>query len=193
MRAISDRADEQAQQALAPLLAALDGGAASADLAATMKLANASATLVGVCAAAGSTGYVAGPTPSASPSVKTATVNGLLRVEGDWEANVDADYTTIDGPCLVSPGYDDITEGRTVTIRDGEGSVVALGELMNPRLAIGRGRDEMDDTFCEFSFSVEEVPQGRKFYSVEVGNRGGVDFGEAELFDGPTLVLGDLP
>lgn len=198
VRAISDAGDPTTKEAFAPLLAAFEKGAASGE-ASLGDLTTAMMGLLLKCAAAGSTfGSSASPTasptatPSPSASAETATVNGSLRVELDVEANADAGNTTPDGPCIVSPDYDEVSEGLVVTIRDDD-EVVGRGQLLNSRLQVTDDGETLDDAWCEFAFSVENVPMGRGSYSISAGHRGSVDYTEADLFDDPVLTLGDIP
>ncbi|MEV7422857.1 hypothetical protein [Streptomyces sp. NPDC091212] len=70
-------------------------------------------------------------------------------------------------------GYDgggtgDIVPGAPVTVYDSAGAVVATG-------ALGRGQlpEGGDGTApCTFAVTVDTVPNGSKFYQVEVGGRG---------------------
>lgn len=133
---------------------------------------------------------VASPTPTKEA---VWTVNGDISVEGDYSANLARDNSTVDGPCQVEEGYDDIAEGRSVVIRDSKGETVAIGDLGAVVLAVVEGETDMRMTYCRAHFSVDEVPRGRGFYSVEVGSRGEVEFSEEALFDSPQLTLGDVP
>lgn len=83
----------------------------------------------------------------------------------------------------ISAGYDDITKGAGVTIKDPSGKAVAIGEL-------GAGKD-IGDSNCAFLFTVKDVPAGLGIYGVEVTHRGVVQYKEAALKkDGAVMGLG---
>lgn len=83
--------------------------------------------------------------------------------------------------CSGQDGYDDIDAGTTVVIKDAAGKTVALGSLKG-----GKGLEGE----CAFFFTVKDVPDGLKFYGVEVSHRGTVQYTLAEMKKGPTLSLG---
>ena len=67
--------------------------------------------------------------------------------------------------CTGYSGYDDITEGAGVTVYDSAGKVVATG-------ALGTGKPVSGA--CSFPVTVSGVPEGSKFYQVEISHRGKV-------------------
>lgn len=66
--------------------------------------------------------------------------------------------------CEGSGGYDDISEGTSVTVYGANGDVIATGQL-------GDSESSSYGT-CDFGVSVPDVPKGQKFYKVEVSHRG---------------------
>ncbi|GAB2752224.1 hypothetical protein GCM10027199_25970 [Amycolatopsis magusensis] len=66
--------------------------------------------------------------------------------------------------CLGSGGYSDIHTGASVTVYGASGSVVGNGHL-------GPGKSATSGS-CAYSLLVENVPEGEKFYQVEVSHRG---------------------
>lgn len=78
--------------------------------------------------------------------------------------------------CYGTGGYDDIREAMTVTVRDGAGEILAVGD------ADAGKAPEGEDYFvqCVFSFQVDEVPSS-DFYSVEVGRRGELNYSLEEM------------
>jgi hypothetical protein len=84
--------------------------------------------------------------------------------------------------CGSSTGYDDIVTGAPVTVYNAKNEVIALGELAGDPRTNGTDR-------CEWTFTVADVPEGERFYSVEVSHRGKVTFSADELQSGP-LSLG---
>lgn len=93
---------------------------------------------------------------SASPSAGTFTLTGSLTLTGTTDS-------TADGGCVGRGGYNDIAEGTGVTVYDAAGQVVATGSL-GPGLRAGGA--------CDFAVAVVNVPDGAKFYQVEVSHRG---------------------
>lgn len=88
-------------------------------------------------------------------------------------------------PCAGSGGYDDIQEGAQVTVRDGEGHVLATSDLLEGVAS--------SDYECDFPFAVPDVPEAR-FYAVEISHRGEItnsrrDLERNDWFVG--LTLGD--
>ncbi|MEV6738278.1 hypothetical protein AB0N14_15630 [Streptomyces sp. NPDC051104] len=82
-----------------------------------------------------------------------------------------------DGGCAGTRGYDDIRDGTSVTVYDAAGSVVATGALSNSSY------DE--DTYnCSFDVAVQDVPNGEKFYKVEVSHRGTLQLSAEEAENG---------
>jgi hypothetical protein len=79
------------------------------------------------------------------------------------------------GGCQGSSGYDDITEGTSVTVYDAAGTVVATGSL---------GESEQTLGVCELGVAVEDVPKGETFYQVEVSHRGKVKLSGEEAESG---------
>lgn len=73
--------------------------------------------------------------------------------------------------CTGYEGYDDITAGAGVTVYDSAGKVVASGSL-------GTGKPK--SAACVFPVRVPGVPEGSKFYRVEVSHRGQITVSAAE-------------
>lgn len=117
--------------------------------------------------------------PSAAPSGPTGfTIVGTLTVEASTSSD-----SSDGGDCYASDGgYSDVRMGAGVTIKDETGTVVALGNL-DPGHTIEPAK-------CTFGFSVVSVPEGKKFYSVEVAHRGEVRYTRADLSEPLTLTLG---
>jgi hypothetical protein len=70
-----------------------------------------------------------------------------------------------------------------VTVTDSAGKTVALGSLQDGKAA---GIDS-----CAFFFTVKDVPDGIKFYGVEITHRGIVQYSSAQMKAGPVLSLGN--
>ena len=83
--------------------------------------------------------------------------------------NVPAGETSED--CTGYEGYDDIRAGAGVTVYDSAGKVVATSSL-------GAGKPK--DAACVFPVKVPGVPEGSKFYQVEISHRGKITVSTAE-------------
>jgi hypothetical protein len=116
---------------------------------------------------------VASLVQSATKSTNTFAVNGSLELS-------DTSGDNGDGTCTGSGGYDDISPGAQVTIKDSAGKVVAVGSL---------GDGVSSGGACTFNFTVSDVPGGSKIYAVEVSHRGDINFTRSEAED-VSLTLG---
>lgn len=72
-------------------------------------------------------------------------------------------------------GYDDISEGASVTVYGAKGEVIATGSL---------GDSEYASYSCVFDIAVPDVPKGEKFYKVEVSHRGTIQLSAEEAENG---------
>lgn len=93
----------------------------------------------------------------------------------------DAGGTSTGTVCAGSGGYDDITEGVQVVVRNSKGEKIALGEL-------ARGLVSTEGQ-CTFRFNIEDVPASSGLYSIEVSHRGEITFKESDS-DRLELTLG---
>ncbi|MEU7026533.1 hypothetical protein AB0A60_07525 [Streptomyces sp. NPDC046275] len=101
---------------------------------------------------------------------KTFSTSGTLTL-------VDSSFSRLEEgeACTGLDGYSDIRQGAQVNVTGADGTLVATSELgSGTKTVLG----------CEFPFSVEGIPQGSKFYTVEVSHRGGLTQTEAELRSG---------
>lgn len=109
---------------------------------------------VGVAWAASGT-TEAKPVASASaPAASAFNLTGTMKLK---------QYSLDDGPCAGTGGYSDISDGTSVTVYDGGGQVVATGKLES---------GSRSGLACDFAVWVPDVPDGPKFYQVEVSHRG---------------------
>lgn len=95
--------------------------------------------------------------------------------------------------CVSESGFDDVGVGTQVTIANASGKIVATGRIKSSKWAGGRG--EPGSTMagygpCVFSFSVPDVPAGKKFYKLTISDRGTMTYSESELHREPELTLG---
>ncbi|MET7904790.1 hypothetical protein ABZS86_26350 [Streptomyces sp. NPDC005355] len=136
------------------------------------------ATAVGICWA--SLSLLGGDeTPAKnSGSRSSSATSGASRAPAPFEtdgtltlADVGAGLETGE-PCSGTGGYSDIDLGTQVNITDEDGTLVATGSL---------GLGEKAEAGCVFSFTVDDIAPGSKFYTVEVSHRGGLTQTEAAL------------
>jgi len=85
---------------------------------------------------------------------------------------IDSDLGGTDDTCYGTGGFGDIRANMPVTVRDGEGAILATGET-------GSGRTDSSVT-CVFEFEISEIPKV-DFYSIEVGRRGQLNYSFQEL------------
>jgi hypothetical protein len=105
---------------------------------------------------------------------ESITVAGSLKTLGGADELPDGGC---EGNAFV--GFDDLAEGAAVTVTDSSGSKVALGMLDAGRLAnLPRGYEPPLGLrkACQFPFIINDVPAGDPVYSLEISNRGSVDF-----------------
>lgn len=100
---------------------------------------------------------------------RSHTISGTMTV-------VDSSAYSSDGagePCSPGGGYDDISAGIQVVVRDESRTTLSTGNLSSGR----RVRDA-----CEFSFSVSDV-EDAAFYEVTMGSdsRGGLQYSRDEM------------
>lgn len=95
-------------------------------------------------------------------------------LEGGFALTEDA--IVIGDNCRGTGGYDDISEGTSVTVYGASGDVIATGQLGDSEKA-GPGA-------CIFEVAVPDVPKGEKFYKVEVSHRGTIQLTADEAESG---------
>lgn len=130
---------------------------------------------------------------TASPtSESTREITGTFTLKGfDAEEDLTLGYFAKPpngAPCQGDEGYDDISEGAQVVVRDESGTTIATGRLEPGAYSRAEGD-------CIFEFSVVGVPEA-DFYSVEVSNRGELTYPRDELEAAGwsvELTLGDEP
>jgi hypothetical protein len=116
-------------------------------------------------------------------AVVAITILALVFAFGGERHTVEGEFTLMDpegysetfegGGCSGDGGYDDISAGTQVNIRDGSGELLASSSLdVGEDMTIA----------CTFPFTVEDVPKA-DFYSVEVGDRGDLSFSYDEMVE----------
>jgi hypothetical protein len=125
--------------------------------------------LAGLVVGAGAVGLVWGLSDGGSSAPKTFTLRGSMTLTDPTA--LDFDHKACGG----SDGYGDIRQGAGVTVYDAEGKVLGTG-------ALGAGRYASEDSTapCVFAVKVPGVPEGSKFYQVEISHRGKVTVSSAE-------------
>jgi hypothetical protein len=124
--------------------------------------------IAGLVVGAGAVGLAWGLS-SGSDDAGSFTLKGALTLTSPTP--LDYDHNA----CAGSGGYNDIVKGAAVTVYDASGKVVATGSL-------GAGRYASQDSTapCVFPVAVPGVPDGSKFYRVEVSHRGQITVSSAE-------------
>ncbi len=79
------------------------------------------------------------------------------------------------GNCSGTGGYDDLTAGAAVTVKNESGTVIATGSLER-----GASDATYPTVVCHFSFTISNLPDA-KFYSVEVTHRGALTYSQDQL------------
>lgn len=77
--------------------------------------------------------------------------------------------------CNGTGGYDDLTGGAPVTVKNENGSVIATGSLDE-----GVSDTTYPTVSCHFSFTIPNLPDA-KFYSIEVTHRGALTYSQDQL------------
>lgn len=108
--------------------------------------------------------------PTATPKPKTYALTGTFTLF-DSDENWDREYYQQFG-CQGSGGYGDVAQGLDVIVRDGQGEIIANGDL-------GKGKP-LTATSCEFPLKVTDIPES-DFYEVSVGRRGSTVYRRSEL------------
>lgn len=85
---------------------------------------------------------------------------------------IDSDVDSDGSKCWGTGGYDDVEEGLEVTVRDEEGTLLGESELGDSR--------QHSELACVLSFEIADVPKA-KFYSIEVGSRGDLNYSYSEM------------
>ena len=121
--------------------------------------------------------FTATPTSIATTtSIAIATLDGTVTLRsGDHTSNAGSTACWGDG------GYDDISEGTSIVVRDGEGSVIGTS-LLGVGVRVEDTRDFGNYSFwrCTFSFAVS-VPPDSPFYAVEIPNGLELTYSNADM------------
>jgi len=94
---------------------------------------------------------------------------------------------SVDGLCVGSGEYNDLMPGGTVTVRNGDGDAIAVGQLAQ---STWLGTDA-----CRFNFEIPDVPR-TSTYTFEVSSRDPVRYSRGQLEDNGWrvfLIAGDPP
>ncbi|MEU6339397.1 hypothetical protein ABZ883_00360 [Streptomyces sp. NPDC046977] len=122
-------------------------------------------------------------TPSSTATAESTSAPEPFRTDGTLTLTEVGAALEAGEPCSGTGGYSDIDFGTQVNVTDAEGTLVATGSL---------GLGEKIDEGCAFTFTVDDITPGSKFYTVEVSQRGGLTQTEADLrAGGLAFTLGD--
>jgi len=138
---------------------------------AASRLSPRAAGLIGLAAGAALMGSIWAITAAVGPGEPDT-----FTMEGNF-ALTDNAASDDDGGCegAYDSGYDDISEGTSVTVYGASGDVIATGAL---------GESELIGSNCIFDIAIDGVPKGEKFYKVEVSHRGTLQLTAAEAENG---------
>ncbi len=117
-------------------------------------------------------GCGASAAPAASESSESRTINGTLVLKG-------GEYPTTRSTCRGSGGYSDIHSGAQVKVTNEAGFIVGTGFLGDGQ----PGEDILNMDFavnCTFPVTIPVVDEA-KFYTITVGNRGGMTYSASDL------------
>jgi hypothetical protein len=118
---------------------------------------------------------------SSTPSASPLTAVGSMSVRG---GGVPA-FGSEGEPCVALGGYTDIAEGTQVVISGEDGTTLAVGRLQSGEITVGGGFRS-----CRFYFTVPDIPPGHRFYELEVGRRGSLQYTAQDLKGHIALTLG---
>ncbi|MGV9252027.1 hypothetical protein [Streptomyces sp. NPDC003697] len=130
------------------------------------RLSPLAAGLLGLTVGAGLMGGIWVITANSEPGTFTLT--------GTFSLTEDA--LTLGDTCSGTGGYDDISEGTSVTVYGAKGDVIATGRLGDS--------EKTGYNSCDFAVEVPDVPRGERFYKVEVSHRGTVQLTAEEAENG---------
>ncbi|WKU03765.1 hypothetical protein [Micromonospora sp. HUAS LYJ1] len=122
------------------------------------------------------------PEPTAAPTPAATSRAPLpLLVRGTFTLELpNFGWSSQTNICAGTGGHDDIAGGTKVVVTDNTGTIVGVGALDQ-----GQPQTDPEDRTradsCLFQFTVKDVPSGKGFYSIEVSNRGKVQFKETDL------------
>lgn len=117
------------------------------------------------------------PTTPATTAAETIAIYGIINLPDEYSRTLNPG-----DPCHVTrnPGLADIAEGAQVVITSNTGQTLAVGHLDAGIAAIYELYPD-DGAICTFPFTVPDVPAGQGPYEVTIGQRGTINYTEAEL------------
>lgn len=89
--------------------------------------------------------------------------------------------------CWTIGALRNVRDATGVRVTGPDGSLLGLGRLEEPRVAADPAQPSVPQ-WCVYAFTVPEVPEGLRFYTVTVGGINGVEFREDEVNPGPVQV-----
>ena len=96
------------------------------------------------------------------------TISGTFTL---LDTSTDPSITRSGSGCEGSGGYSDVRPGAGITLKDGDGKVLATSSL-----GVGSGTS----TSCDFTFSLTNVPEV-PFYTIEISHRGALSYSLTDM------------
>lgn len=127
----------------------------------------------------------AAPPPATAPA--TTTTAPTITVVGQFTLyGPNSTQMTSGSPCFgFIRGYDNLKQGAPVTVTDAAGVTVGLGQLSEGQFkTVGSAPRQ-----CDFTFSVPNVPAGKKFYTLSIAGHT-KQYTEAEIRQPRDLSIG---
>ncbi|MFF7184702.1 hypothetical protein ACFZAR_05585 [Streptomyces sp. NPDC008222] len=135
--------------------------------------------LAGLVVGVAAVGLVSCSSPDASRPAKTFTMRGNVKLVLSLHEALQ--QLSQGGQCMPrhSGPYADVQEGAAVTVYSADGKVVAMGALQQ---GVPSARD------CTFPFTAGGVPEGERFYQVEVAGSGRTPVSAEKARKGDVLI-----
>lgn len=148
---------------------------------------------IAACGSGGEPEPTPSPTPSPKPATATptptvVTVEGSVLLASDaWGEHMEPGIT-----CSGSGGYNDLSGGMEVRLY-GDGTLVDFDRISPGVLSRQAAEKWIGVRACTFTFSLD-VPEGYRFYSVELGRRGEFTYTFDEIVASEALAytIGDV-
>lgn len=97
----------------------------------------------------------------------------VYSIKGSFELideNIEGGSEEPGSQCYGTGGFNDISAGMPVTIRDEKGLIIATGDTTE-----GTRPVEHPSVTCIFGFKIEGIPKAN-FYTIEIGRRGNLNY-----------------
>lgn len=122
--------------------------------------------------------FVLGMGLPASASSSRHNITGSLQITDSGPTGASIHLPSFGGSCDGSTddngsGYDDLSAGSQVTVKNGSGHIVAIGTLRT-------GRSSQSGFECTMPLKVNSVPKA-SFYQINIGHRGAIDYSYKQM------------